>query len=164
MDIDAIIVTKGPCCCCSVTQLCLILCDPVDCSTPSLPVPHHFPKFAQVQVRCVSGAILPSHPLMFSSPSALNLFWHQGLFQWVGCSYQVTGASASVLPMSIQDWFSLRLTGLISSLSKGSQESSPVPQFEGISSLMLCFFYGPALTAICDYWEDHNLDYMDLCW
>ena len=90
----------------------------MDCSTPGLPVPHHLPKFDQVQVCCIGGAILPSHPLMFSS-SALNLFQHQGLFRWVGCSYQVTGASASVLPVSIQGWFSLRLTGLISSLSKG---------------------------------------------
>ena len=163
MDIDSIIVTKGPCCCCSVTQLCLILCDPVDCSTPSLPVPHHFPKFAQVQVRCVSGAILPSHPLMFSSPSALNLFWHQGLFQWVGCSYQVTGASASVLPMSIQDWFSLRLAGLISSLSKGSRvfSSSTVWRHQ--------FFDAPLFVRSSSHnhmWllGSHNLDYMDLCW
>ena len=44
-------------------------------------VPHHLPKFAQVHVSCISYAIQPSHPLMPSSPSALNLSQHQGLFQ-----------------------------------------------------------------------------------
>ena len=48
------------CCCCSVTQLCLPNCDPVDCSKPGLPVPHHLPKFAQVHVHCINDAIQPS--------------------------------------------------------------------------------------------------------
>ena len=47
---------------------------------------------------------------------------------------------------------------------KDSQESSPAPQFKGISSAVLRFLYGPALTFIHDYWENHNFDYMDLCW
>ena len=70
-------------------------------------------------------------------------------------------ASASVLPMSIQGWFPLRLIGLISLPSK---ESSPAPQFEGINSLVLCLLYSPALTTGCDHWEDHSLDSMDICW
>ena len=65
--------------CCSATQSCLTLCDPMDCSTPGLSVPHHLLKFAQVHVHCISDAIQPSHPLMPSSPSALNLLQHQGL-------------------------------------------------------------------------------------
>ena len=56
------------------------LCGPVDCSTPGLPVPHHFLEFAQIHVHCVSDAIQPSQALMPSS-SALNLSQHQGLFQ-----------------------------------------------------------------------------------
>ena len=51
---------------------CLILCDPMDCSMPGLSVPHYLPKFAQVCVHCIGDAIQPSHPLTFSSPSALN--------------------------------------------------------------------------------------------
>ena len=74
-----------------------------------------------------------------------------------------TRASVSILPMSIQGWFSLRLTDLLSLLSKDSQESSPAPQFKGINSLVLCLLYGPALTTVCDHWEDHSLDYTDLC-
>ena len=57
------------------------LCNPMDCSTPGPPVPHHLLKFAQVHVHCISDAIQPSHPLMPSSPFALNLSQHQGLFQ-----------------------------------------------------------------------------------
>ena len=49
---------------CSLAQSCPTLCDPMDCSTPGLPVPHHFPKFAQVHVHCTSDAIQSSHPLM----------------------------------------------------------------------------------------------------
>ena len=61
----------------------------------------------------------------------------------------------SVLPTSIQGWFPLRLTGLISLLSKGLQESSPAPQYKGINSLALCFLYGPVFTNILNHWEDH---------
>ena len=59
-------------------------------------------------------------------------------------------ASASVLTVNIQGCSSLRLTGLISLVSKGHQESSPAPQFKGIRSLALCLLCGPALTSICD--------------
>ena len=59
--------------CCSVNQSCPTLCNPMDYSMPGLPVPHHLPKFAQVHVHCIGDAIQLSHPLMPSSPSALNL-------------------------------------------------------------------------------------------
>ena len=125
--------------------------------------PHHLPEFAQDHVHCIADTIQPSHPLTPSS--ALSLSQHQGLFHWIGCSNQETGASASasVLPMSIQGRFPLRWTGLISLLSKGLLESSPAPHFKGINSLVLCHVYGPALTTIHDHLEDHSLDYMDLC-
>ena len=58
------------CCCCSVPKLCPTLCDPVDCSTPGLPVLHHLPEFAQVCVHWISDAMQTSHPLSPSSPSA----------------------------------------------------------------------------------------------
>ena len=64
-----------------IAQSCLILFDPKNCSSPGLPVPHHLLKFVQVHVFCISDAIQSSHPLMPSSPSALNLFQHRGLFQ-----------------------------------------------------------------------------------
>ena len=56
------------CCCCSGSWSCLTLCDPMDCSTPGLPVPYHLPESAQVHVHFISDAVQPSHPLMPSFP------------------------------------------------------------------------------------------------
>ena len=61
--------------------LCPTLCDPMDCSTPSFPVHHHFPVSTQTHVHRVGDAIQPSHPLSSPSPPALNLSQHQGLFK-----------------------------------------------------------------------------------
>ena len=73
----------------------------MDDSTPGLP--HHLPKFAQVRIHCITNANQPSHPLMPSYPSALNLCQHQGLFQWVSYLNQVTETlelSFSISPSS----------------------------------------------------------------
>ena len=78
------------CCCCWVAQLCPTLCNPMDCSTLGLSVPHNLPKLDQVHVHCIGDTIHPSHPLMPSSPFALNFSQHQGPFQWVNCLYQMT--------------------------------------------------------------------------
>ena len=84
-------------CCCSVTQSCLTLCDPRNCSTPGFPVLHYFPEFAQTHVHWVGDAIQPSNRLLSPSPPAFNLSQHQGLFHWVSSSHQV----AKVLEHSI---------------------------------------------------------------
>ena len=107
---------------CSVTQSCTTLCEPMDCSMTGFPILCYHLEFAQTHVYWVGDDIQPSHPLSPSSPPALNLSQHQGLFQWVGSSHhigKIIGASASALPMNIQCWFPLRLTALIASLSKG---------------------------------------------
>ena len=65
----------------SVSQSCPTLCDPMNHSTPGLPVHHHLPGFTQTHVHRVRDAIQPSHPLSSPSPPALNLSHHQGLFQ-----------------------------------------------------------------------------------
>ena len=81
-----------------------------------------FPGLTQTHVHGFGDTIQPFHSLLPPSPPALYLSQHQGLFQWVGSSHQVTkvfGASASVLPMNIQGWYPLGLTALISLLSKG---------------------------------------------
>ena len=98
---------KSSNCCSSVTQSRPALCDSMDCSMPGLPVPHHFCTFSQVHVYSIGDAIQPSHPLMPSSPLALNLSQHHWkspvswLFTSSGQSIG-TSALASVLPMSIQ--------------------------------------------------------------
>ena len=104
-----------------VTQSCLTLCDPMNCSTPGLPVHHQLPEFTRTQVHRVSDAIQPSHPLSSPSPPAPNASQHQSLFQWVNSSHEVAGVSAlaSVLPKDIQDRSPLEWTGWISLQSKG---------------------------------------------
>ena len=72
-------------------------------------------------------------------------------------------ALASVLPVNMQGWFPLGLTGLISLKLKGLSESSPVPQFESINSSALSLLYGPTTPSIHDYWKDHSFDCTDLC-
>ena len=65
----------------SVAQLCSTLCDPMNCSTPGLPVHHQLPEFTQTHVHRVSDAIQPSHPMSSPSPPAPNPSQHQSLFQ-----------------------------------------------------------------------------------
>ena len=108
----------------SVAQSCPTLCNPLDCSMPAFPVHHQFPELAQIHVHRVGDAIQPSHPLLFASPPAFKLCSASGSFpvsQFLasgGQSIEVS-ASASVLPMNIQDWFPLGWTGLIFLQPKG---------------------------------------------
>ena len=81
----------------SVTQSCPTLCNPMNCSTPGIPV-HHQLLESQTHVHRVSDAIQSSHPLSSPSPPALNLSQHQGLFQWVSSPHQV----AKVLEFQLQ--------------------------------------------------------------
>ena len=112
------------CCCCSVTQSCPTLWNPMDNSTPGFPVLHYLPESAKTHMHWVGDTIQPSYPLLTPSPPTLNLSQHQGLFQWVSSSHKVAKVlelqpQSSVFPMRIKDWFPLGLTGLISLLSKG---------------------------------------------
>ena len=94
----------------SFTQSCLTICDPMNHSTPGLPVHHQLLEFPQTHVHWVGDAIQPSHPLVSSScPQSLpasGSFPMSQLFAWGGPSIGVS-ASASVLPMNTQDWSSL---------------------------------------------------------
>ena len=108
----------------SVAQFCPTLCDPMNRSTPGLPVHHQLLEFTQTHVHRVGDAIQPSHPLFvpFSScpqslPASGSIQMSQ-LFTWDGQSIGVS-ASASVLPMNTQDWSPLGWTGWISFQSKG---------------------------------------------
>ena len=84
--------------CFSVPQTCPSLCDPMNRSTPALPVHYQLPKFTQTDVHRVGDAIQPSHPLSSPSPPAFNPSQHQGLFQSVCSSHQV----AKVLEFQLQ--------------------------------------------------------------
>ena len=108
---------------CSTVAQTSLTCNPKDCSMPNFPVHHQLREFAQTHIHSVGDAIQPSHPLSpFSSyPQSLpasGSFLMRQLFTSGGQSIGAS-ASASALPMYIQGWFPLRLTGLPSFLSKG---------------------------------------------
>ena len=105
----------------SVTQSCPTLFDPMNYSTPGLPVHHQLPEFTQTHVHRVSDAIQPSHPLLSPSPPAPNPSQIQSLFQWINSSHEVAKVSAlaSFLPKNTQGWSPLEWTGWISLQSKG---------------------------------------------
>ena len=104
----------------SVAQSCPTLCNSIDCRTPGFPVHQQLTELAQTHINWIGDAIQPSHPLLLPSP-ALSVSQHHSFpMSWLFASgSQSFGASASFLPMNIQNWFPLGLTGLISSLSKG---------------------------------------------
>ena len=112
------------------------------------------------------------HPTISSSAvpfsSRLQSFPASGSFQMSqfftsgGQSIRVS-ALASVLPMTIQDWFPLGWTGLISLLSKEFSRVFSRTQFKSISYSELSLLYGPALTFVHDYWKNQTFNYKDLC-
>ena len=99
----------------------------------------------------ISSSVRPFSSCLQSFPAAESFQMSQS-FTSGGQSVGVS-ASASVLPMNIQDWFPLGLTGWSPCSPRDSQESSPTPQFKTISSSVLSFLYSPALISIHDRWK-----------
>ena len=129
----------------SVAQFCPTLSDPMNCSTPGLPVHHQLPESTQTHVHWVGDAIQPSYPLSSPSPPAFNLSQHQGFFKWVSASHQV----AKVLELQLQHksfqktprTYYLPSDGLVGyPCSPRNSQSSPIPQFKSINSSTLSFF------------------------
>ena len=104
-------------------QSCQTICDPMNCSTPGLPVHHQLPEFTQTHVHRVGNAIQPSHPLSSPSPPAPNHSQHQSfpMSQLFSSGGQSTGVSAlaSFLLKNTQGWSPSEWTGWISLQSKG---------------------------------------------
>ena len=146
--------------------MCLTLCGPMACSMPGS-VHHHLPEFAETHVHWVSDAIQPSHPVFtfssllqsFPASESVSVSW---LFASGGQSIR-DSASTSVLPVNIQGWFSLRLTGLISLQSKGlfSIFSSTIIQNHQF------FNAQPSLWSTSHFctWlpENHSFEHTDFC-
>ena len=146
----------------SVVQSCPTLCDPMNRSTPGLPVHHQLLEFTQTHVRWVSDAMQSSHPLLSPSPPALNLSQHQGLFKWVSCSYQV----AKVLEFQLQhqsfQWTPmtdlLRMNWL-DLLAVQETLKSLLQHHSSKASILRCSaFFTVQLTSIHDHWKNHSLD------
>ena len=146
----------------SVAQSCPTLYDPMNCSTPGLPVHLQLPESTQTIVHWVGDAIQPSHPLLpllfmpsifpsikvFSSESVLPIRWPK---YW---SFSFSISPSNEYSFRI-DWFDLLAI-------QGTLKSSPVPQFKSINSSALRLLYGPTLTSVHDYWKNKSFDYMGL--
>ena len=147
----------------SVAQSCLTLCDPMDCSTTRPPCPSPTPRvysnscpLSQWCHPTISSSVIPFSSHLQSFPAS-GSFQISQFFASRGQSTRVS-PSASVLPMNIQGWFPLGLSGLILQ-SKGlsrvfSNTTVQKHQFFG-AQLSL---YSPTLTSIHDYWKNHGLD------
>ena len=107
-------------------------------------------------ILCHSLLLLPAIPpsiRVFSNESSLHMRWPK---YW--------SFSFSISPSSTQDWFPLRLTGLISLQYKELSKVFSNTTIQSIHFPALSFLYSPTLTSIHDYWKNHSLDWMDLCW
>ena len=131
------------------------------CPSPILTAYSNSCPLSQWCHQTISSSVV-SFSSCLQSFSASGSFSISLLFTSDGQSIGVA-ASASVLPMNIQDWFLSGLPGWIFLKPRDSQESSPTPQFKSINYLALSFLYVPILTTIHDYWKKHSFDYKDFC-
>ena len=146
----------------SVAQSCPTLCDPMNCSTPGLPVHHQLLEFTQLNSVSIESMMPSSHLILcrhllllppippsirvFSIESALHIRWPK---YWC--------FSLSISPSNEHPGLiSFRMDWLES--PRDSQESSLTPQFKSINSLALSFLHSPTLTSIHDHWKNHSLE------
>ena len=142
----------------SVAQSCPTLCDPMNCSTPGLPVHHHLPEFTQTHVHWVGDAtlcrplfLLPSIPpsiRVFSNGSTLCMRWPK---YW---SFSFSIIPSKEIPGLISfgmDWLDLlAVQGILKSLLQH--------QLKSINSSAISFLHSPNLTSVHDHWKNHGLD------
>ena len=147
------------CCCCSVTMSSSL--QPhglqyarLSCPSPSSRVCSNLCPLSRWCYLTISSSATLLSFFLQSFPASGSF----AMSQIFSSGDQSIGASASVLPVNIQGWFPLGLTGLISLSPRDSQESTPTPQFKRINSLALSFLHSPTLTSIHDHWKNHSLD------
>ena len=151
-----------------VAQSCLTLCNCMDCSTPGFPVHHQLPELAQSHVHRVGDVIQPFIPCLprlllpsivpsirvFSNESALSIWWPE---YW-SSSFSISPSNEYSGLISFRiDWLDLLAV-------QGTLKSLLQHQLKSINSSGLSFPYGPTLTFTHEYWKNHSLDQMDLCW
>ena len=149
----------------SVTQSYLTLCNPMNHSTPGLPVYHQLLEFTQPHVHQVGDAIQPSHPLSSPSPPAPNPSQHQSLFQWVNFSMRLPkywSFSFSIIPSKEHpglisfriDWLDLlAVQGTLKSLLQHHSSKTSI-----LWHSQSFFLHSPTLTYIHGHWKNHSLD------
>ena len=126
------------------------------CSSPSARAFWNFRPSSQWCQPTTSSSVVPFSSCLQSFPASGSFQMSQ--FFASGTKSIGVSASASVLPMNIQDWFPLRLTGRCLCSPRDSQESFPKLQFKSINSSVLSFLYNPTLTSIHDHWQNHSFD------
>ena len=136
----------------SVTQSYPTLCDPMNRSTPGLPVHHQLPElFRLTSIESVipSSHLILCRPLFLLPPipPSIRVFSNEsthGKVLWHEVAKEIPGL------------ISFRVGSRCS--PRDSQESSPTPQFKSINSLALSFLHSPTLTSIHNHWKNHSLD------
>ena len=151
----------------SVAQSCPTLCDPMNHSTPGLPVHHQLREFTQTHVHWVSDAIQPSHPLSSPSPPAPNpsqASESSPISQFFASGGQSTGVSAlaSFFPKKSQGWSPSEWIGCISLQFKGLSRVFSNTTVQKHQFFALSLLHTPTLTSIHDHRKNHSLDYTDL--
>ena len=145
----------------SVAQLCSTLCDPMNRSTPGLPVHHQLPEFKLMSIESVmpSSHLILCHPLLLlplippsirvlSKESTLPMRWPK---YW-SFNFNISPSNEYLGLISFRmDWLDLLAV-------QGTHKSSPTPQFKSIDFLALSFLHNPTLTSIHDHWKNHSLD------
>ena len=146
----------------SVAQSCPTLCNPMNRSTPGLPVHHQLPESTQTHVHWVHDAIQPFHPHPHPSPPALNLSQHQGFsnesalrIRWPkywSFSFNISPSSEHPGLISFSmDWLDLlAVQGTLKSLLQHHSSKASVLRHSA--------FFSPTFTSIHDYWKNHSLD------
>ena len=159
----------GNCCCCSVAKLFLTLCDPLGLQHARLLCPPGSPRACSnscpLSRWCYPTISSSANPFSF----CLQTFPAPGPFpttQFFASGSQSIGASASatILPMNIQDWFLLKLTGLVILLSKGLSRvfsNTIIWKHHSLALILLC---DTTHTSVHDYWKNHGFNDMNLCW
>ena len=138
----------------SVTQSCPTLCDPMDCSTPGLPVHHQLPEFTQTHVHQVNDVIQPSHPLSSPSPPALNLSQNQVFsnestlrIRWpkywrVSLSISPFNEYSGLISFKMMDWLDLlAIQGTLRSLLQHHSSKASIPQYSAFFIVELSHLY-----------------------
>ena len=160
-------ITK-PLCCCSVTQTCPALCNPMEKRSHgkapgllSFTISQSLLKLMSMELVLPSNHLILCHPLLLLPSRASGSFPMYWPFAFSGQNIEAS-ASTPVFPMNTQGWFPLGLTGLISLISKRHSRafSNSTVQKNQFFSAQL---YSPTLTSIQDCWKKHSFDYTDLC-
>ena len=153
----------------SVAQSCLTLCNPMNRSTPGLPVHHQLPEFTETHVHWVSkpsSHLILCRPLLLLPPipTSIRVFSNESTLRMRWPKYW--SLSISIIPSKENPRADLLQNGLVGSpcSPRDSQESSPTPQFKSINSSALSPLHSPTLTSIHDHRKNHSLDQTNLCW